>query len=582
VTRLSVLSFLLFLSGAYPAMAQRVTGLFLYHSSGQTFMSWNSAGSGITSYTVYRSRKPLRTSLALNLAEQVYTVRPGQALDKRLTAILGRPTYFVFPGPAGKLSSGKECFVITTVQAATWYYAVTATDKNGEYRQVHPGRNAVASGVQERAREPHPVHQARLNWKGRTVEVYVHWTTNSGATDYPAMSNVVSYPFHFALRKNGRAALHPLHVRLHGRGDHFLDNLDGTGNPQEYILSLDDELPGSSRSSFWFGYSLGMDIFSKQLPSPPGAIVMDFTQRRIRWTLRWVLRTQPIDSTRVYFSGTSMGGSGALFYALSHPEDVAGVAVYVPRLRFHIRDTLEAPKGKGSMRAADALWGKPEYTPRMTDGRHVYDVLDAVQRFRDSDLRRFPHVRIIGGSRDSVVGWKQLAAVLRVSDSVRSGLTAFWDARDHDSRGEHVWDTQSDASPLFRYRTNRSWPAFSKLSISDIPSDSFVIGMLNAAADWFEPVIDIQDFWSVGIRRVSVDARDTVIVIDADLTATLTLRRLQRFRVRRGSLYRCELKDGDAILFTSIVPAARDGELSIDNLPIPERPATLEIRPVRQ
>ena len=83
--------------------SQQVTGLFVYHTSGQTFLKWKSSGAGTTSYTVYRSRKPLRTALALARAEQVYHVKPGQTHDRRLSAIIDSPVFFRFPGPSGRL-----------------------------------------------------------------------------------------------------------------------------------------------------------------------------------------------------------------------------------------------------------------------------------------------------------------------------------------------------------------------------------------------------------------------------------------------------------------------------------------------
>jgi pimeloyl-ACP methyl ester carboxylesterase len=573
-----ILTISVFLALGAQAPAQ-VSGLFVYHNSGQTFLKWNSAGSSALHYTVYRSRKPLRTALALSRAEQVYTVRPGQSVDRRLSTITATPVHFRFPGPAGQLSSANECFVVTVSQSGTWYYAVTVTDRKGELRQVRPGRNASASGVRERADRQKPVFQTRLTRDGRAVDVWVHWTSNTDGTDYPAMTNVPCFPFHFAVRKNGKAPLHPLLVRMHGRGDHFLTHLGGSGNPQEYILSLDDHLPGHAGSTFWFGYNLGIDIFGRMNTPPRGSVAADFTQRRVLWTLRWALRELPIDSTRVYLSGNSMGGTGAFFTALAAPQRVAAAMVAIPRLRFDLRDSLETPRGRGARTAFDALWGRPENNPVMFDGARVYEQLDASRRLRLVSSRELPHLRVIGGSRDSVVGWKQLASVFRTADSISSGMMAFWDERDHDSNGSYTWSPRQDEAALYRYRGDRSWPAFSNVSDNDAPTDSSLRGSMNSSVDWFEPVIDRKELWSVGLRRAVIERHDTVYVTSGPLTATITPRKLRRFTVRQSGWYTCEVKNGEAVIYTSRVQASPSGVISIPDIPVPEQPVRLELRP---
>ena len=559
--------------------SQQVTGLFVYHTSGQTFLKWKSSGAGTTSYTVYRSRKPLRTALALARAEQVYHVKPGQTHDRRLSAIIDSPVFFRFPGPSGRLGSDEECFVVTTTHGAAWYYAVTSTTRKGESRQIRPGRNATASGVRERMDRPRPVFQNRLTWEGRAVDVFVHWISNVDIADYPAMTNVSCFPVHIGLRKNGKALLHPLHVRLHGRGDNFLENMKGSGNPQEYIISLDDNLPAYPYNTFWFGFTMGGDISSRMV-SPPGSVVVDYTLRRVLWTIRWAVRELPVDSTRVYLSGASMGGTGAFLTALAAPREIAGALSTTPRLRFASRDSTDTPRGASALNAFDALWGRPDHNPQMMGGERVYDFLDGVRRLRTSDLNAIPPIRIIAGTRDSVVGWRQLVDVLRSSDTAGSGITAFWDERDHDTQGPNPWSPQQDIAHLFRYRSNRSWPAFSSVAVNDLPGEGSARGMINAAVDWFEPVIDSPTLWSAGIRRAVIESRDTVFVVQGPLTATITPRRIQRFRILSGGWYTCEVRDGLRKLYSKAVQASRDGTISFPALPVPSQPVRVEIRPL--
>jgi hypothetical protein len=302
----------------------------------------------------------------------------------------------------------------------------------------------------------------------------------------------------------------------------------------------------------------------------------------VLWTLRWALRELPIDSTRVYLSGISMGGTAAFFTALAAPQLVAAAMATIPRLRFDIRDSLETPRGRGARSAFDALWGRPEQNPVMFDGTRVYEQLDASRRLRLVNTDVLPPICIIGGSKDSVVGWRQLAMVFRTADSTSSGILAFWDERDHDSNGNHSWSPRQDVAALYRYRGDRSWPAFSSVSDNSIPEDSAFRGSMNSSVDWFEPVIDRRDLWSVGLRRAVIERRDTVYVASGPLSATITPRKLRRFAVRQNGWYTCEVKNGETVIYSSRVQASSSGIISVPNVPFPEQPVRLELRPAQE
>ncbi len=562
------------------AQAQRVSGLLVYHYSGQTFLSWESAGTSVRHYTIYRSRMPLRTSLALRNAEEQYAVRPGTATNHRLSEALRRPVFYRLPGPSGTLKPSREYFVVTTAEAGKWYYAVTATGLDGEFRQVRPGKNAVSSAVREHVTIPSPLHQGRFTVAGKAVDVFVHWATNRDLPRVPAMSSLPCHPFNFSVQKNGKAPKHPLFVRLHGRGDHFLNHSEGIDNPQEYVLTLDDDLPGSLTPTFWFGYDRGIDIQRHgSLRSAPGEGVIDYTMRRIAWTLDWALRKLPIDSGRVYIAGVSMGGSGAAFSLFDIGEKVAAALSVIPRLEYRFDDSTETPQGRSARRLFGALWGDPRRSPKLTDGRSVYDMLSFALRLHNSDLRRFPPLRIISGRRDDVVGWRQVLPAMREADSLNSGIAFFWDERGHSTAGHHPWSPQRSLVELSRYRSDRSWPAFSHVSANPSP-DHVSPGSANTAVAWYEPIIDESDRWSVGIRRAVLEMRDSAFVVRGTLTADVTPRRLQRFTVRNGAWYAWSLMLGREELASGRVRARQDGDLTISGLRIPDRPSRLEIRAI--
>lgn len=567
-----------FLTAFLPVLlhGQSVNGLTAYHYSGQTFLSWDSAGPAVVQYTVYRARKPLRTALALRQAEQQYIVSPGSAINRRLSDILKRPVTYRFPGHEGTLNALRECLVVTSTGNGKWYYAVTAGGARGEYRQLRVGANTLIPGVREHVAMPDAVHQGRFSWQQRQMDVFAHWGTDIDLPGVPAMSNRSSHAFLFALRKNGVARGHPLIVRLHGRGDHFLNSVYGAGTPRDYILALDDDLPGTVSPTFWFGYDRGIDILGRApLSDAPGRGVVDYTMRRLRWTVDWARRKLPIDINRVYLVGASMGGSATAFSLFTFGDRIAAAMSVVPRLQYPNGD--DSPQGAASERLFRALWGDAGRRPRMSDGRPVYDVLDFARRLQWNDLRLFPPLRVISGKQDSVVGWQQVLRSMRVADSLAAGIGYFWDERGHASNGDFPWVPQQHLITLWRYRTNRSFPVFSRVSRNDDPLTT-VPGGLNVAVDWFEPVRDETDTWSVGIRRAALEMRDSLFIIDGVLTADITPRRLQRFRITGGRMYRWSVSISGGEIASGSIRAQQHGQLTVPTVPIPDVPARFEIR----
>jgi hypothetical protein len=569
----------LLLTAAAPALlsAQTVRGLAAWHYSGQTFLTWESAGDAVRHYTVYRSRRPLRTALALQQAEERFVVAPGQAYDAQLSRTLGLPSYFRLPGPGGALDFTDEYFVVTGGEYGTWYYAVTATGSKGELRQLRAGRNTTAEGVREYVATPSPVHQGRHAIAGSGVDVFVHWGSNRALPGMPAMTNLPMQPFHFALRKNGRARSHPLLVRLHGRGGSFIHQTLGSGNPQEYVLALEDALPGAASSSFWLGYDSALVLGDAHLRPAPLTRVQPYTARRIAWTLDWALRKLPVDPARVIVSGASMGGSGAAFAIFDGDIPIAAALALVPRLDYAARDLTDAPRSRNAFLHFDALWGSPGRRPLLDDGMPVFERLDFALRLQREDLRALPHLRVISGARDSVVGFRQTWSSMRASDSRHAGITFLWDERGHDTDGRYRWTPMEDLADLSRYRADRSWPAFSGERQGDPVLRGS--GSRNARAAWFEPVVDLPGSWSVGLRRRPLEERDSLCVFPGRVSVDVTPRRLQRFRIRGNAWYDAVLTEGGRVVFHTTVRAVRDGELTVPGVPLSPEPARLELRP---
>jgi hypothetical protein len=81
-----------------------------------------------------------------------------------------------------------------------------------------------------------------------------------------------------------------LMIRPHARGGSFLQSLSGSGEPGEWRLALDDHMRSAERNSFWYGYHQGYDIESSSNVPPLSGTVIDYTMRRVVFTVEWARR----------------------------------------------------------------------------------------------------------------------------------------------------------------------------------------------------------------------------------------------------------------------------------------------------
>jgi len=164
-----IFAFLCFLTMQLPAQA--VSDLSAFHTNGQTFLTWKAPREEVQYYVLYRSSKPIRTAFSLRQAKRIASIRKGQALNSRLSTILGTQQFFRLPNTSWPLQTDDELTVLTAVTNAQWYYAVTAVNKHGEVAQIFPGRNTTSTPIFERVKTPVPVYQKRIIFLGKAVDL---------------------------------------------------------------------------------------------------------------------------------------------------------------------------------------------------------------------------------------------------------------------------------------------------------------------------------------------------------------------------------------------------------------------------
>jgi predicted esterase len=568
-------------SAASPLHAQTLTAtnLSAMHVAGQTFLTWKPAKGAVSGYVIYRSGRPIRSAFELRLARRVATVQPGGARNQRLESLLKSVQYFRVPGSSVPLGADDELFVLTSTNTASAYYAVTTLGPRGEATQLVPGRNALDQPIYERPGTVVPHFQQRITWGGRAVDLFVHWASNANTATTPAMTNRTSQAFNFAVVKNGRAPIHPLVVRLHGLGGSFLDMTAGSGNPQEYVLALDDHIPGEARNTYWVGWNADLDITAAVMPPPLEGRVVEYTARRVRWTVEWARRTLAIDTARVYLNGVSMGGSGTLHAALTAPWLYAAATAQLPRVTYMSNGTAGPALGS---RRFEQVWGRASQRPLMLDGTPVYERTRFSSLLAASDVGKLPFLTIVSGRQDNVVGWPQ---VLEAYTAVRARAVAarfFWDVRGHEVHAGTYWWPMERQYAVARLRSNQSMVAVTNASSDHEPGNGGVTsgdstGQTGAFVDWAGPIVDLPDRYGVTLRVRSLTTREGTLSPPTLVYADITPRRLQRFVVRSGLAYLVTVTAHDGIERSEVVRAGELG-LTIPRVALRERPTRLEIR----
>ncbi|HVF34985.1 MAG TPA: hypothetical protein VND91_06645 [Candidatus Saccharimonadia bacterium] len=548
--------------------AHAVTDLQAVHRDGQTFVTWSQDTSATRSYRVYRAAQPIDAA-TLPAAELLGSARPDSSANVRLNTItnpsgLGTQNQFRIAANEAPLTAAQGVFVHTVAAGATSWYAVTEVVNGVEALAIVPGESTLAAPVVESIGAPQPVFQRSMVSFGRTNDIYTHWVGDAGHAGYPAMANEASVPFNFALQRRGTAPPHPLVIRMHFKGGNFLSLPFGTNNANEWLLMVDDWLPNlRNRDTFWYGYHEGFALHGDGGPVPTSGSVPDYTARRVRWTFDWVLTQGAIDTNRVYMTGTSMGGIGSFFLAMTMPERIAAIYTQVPKLDFSFLGDPNPGSiwnaGQGQRAEADRLWGAVATNLPGSDGLGVYDRMNAGRLAEVFVARSMPVVIAFNGRNDIVVGWAEKIPFYEAMQANRHGGYFFWDTRTHGGAPGYTpeWSPQEAINPvnefdgvnfLNLYRLDQSHPAFSRASIDQDPGNGLAgdgdpVGTINGHLVWDRAtIVDTPTRWEVTIRLQNltmqpVGGSPTTVPAPAQASVDVTPRRLQAFAPAPGREY---------------------------------------------
>ena len=301
------------------------------------------------------------------------------------------------------------------------------------------------------------------------------------------------------------AGVHPLYVVLHSAGHdvysavactRYVGNHDIYHAPDEaYGLYLDCR--EHEDTDWWWG---GADTFGNGEPSRR-TTKQQPVERRVIATIMWMFEHYPIDRTRVYGVGNSMGGSGMLGLALGRGDIFAAIKLNVPAGVHHAYDRwlLDSPEKKMPIPDPPIII---DYSAQDDINSHGHELLyDAAVR------RRYALIGYFGcfGHENNH------AEIEKVNDLVNS-------------------------FPFMSVRLNEAYPAFTNASTDDeIPwgSDREIkeSGQVNAFFR-YRTVSDSEDRFEMALRLMTQADHPTWVVLPDESTADVTLRRLQNFRVQ--------------------------------------------------
>ncbi|MBI4426824.1 MAG: hypothetical protein HY567_04570 [Candidatus Kerfeldbacteria bacterium] len=543
--------------------ADQVTGLGAEHRHGQTFITWTSpAGQGWT-YRLYTAPTPIVSTSDLDAATLVGSVGDSTWCDRRLSRIYGVIFGYAIDSLATLLDSTRGLFVVTPGIGGSRYYAVTAQAfQQAQDQSLTPGQNSMTMPVSEIPSRPRLVYQRTVTaTTGSTqLQVFTLWTSPVATPDFPAMANVYGLAYDCGIwqRSGGTGSWHALALLFHRRDGNFTQSSVGTDMPGEWGLALDDFTRNTAdRNTWWFGYHQDYNTEMSGGVPPTAGTVHDFTLQRVAFTTEWALDNFPVDRTRVYAMGSSMGGTGSAMFAFWRPDLVAASFANVPRVDFaHEFDPntySEWPYvctfnlGMSQRVVCDRLWGTLASDLSGSDGRPVYDWLSGVSLAAWREPDQVAPIVAFSGRRDGIIGWAEKPPFYEAMNRHRHGGILFWDEREHSTSASSAWLPMMQLAYLYRFRGDRTFPAISNCTANHDPGDGTMasgdtVGVINGFVEWDTLLTDTPSQWQVHLTLRNLTTRQGPLSAPESLTVDVTPRRVQQFTITPGGVYAYEVR----------------------------------------
>lgn len=511
---------------------------------GQVFLHWSDPASNYASYRVYRSSQPIDTPAALDGAVLVVSnAKPGSAKDRVATYIATKqnqpdPNIGLRLNDLGPTLDPLDQLEVMTVRAAGRnYYAVTGVKPDqSEDRIIIPGANSLTSPIDEVPGEPCPVleDEGALNVSGYTYpwKTYTWYRrADEALRDGEPTKVAVTLPAN-------QADSYRMMLYLHAYG--------GTNIKQAWwnmiIVSPCDYTPGLPYSghTWWSGYC-------NSYPDVNAGTVVNYAENMLVRVIEWAKATFPVDPNRVFVSGGSMGGCGAVSFGMRHPELIAGIYAQVPQVNPGL------PGIGWPQTQLEAIWGAVWANLPSSDGPGIWDRMN-MTRYVAEHAEDLPFLKVQNSKNDTTLLWFQIPDFYRNLNAARHGAICAWGQGGHSSSSTGLPSAFLSFDIYSKIYRNRSYVAVSNSSANNDPGngdplDGDSIGQMNAGYDW-TILADTADQWKAIIKYVA----------GATASADISARRLQSFDFAQGDRLGYCLSDATtgAVIRAGVVTAERD------------------------
>ncbi len=552
-------------------------------------MTWTaSADSAVVRYRIYRSDSAID---ALNLgsadliadhwenSSRFYADRRyAQGTNTWQTRYFER---FVIENGGAELSATTELLVWTLAEddfgggsSGSGYYAVTSVDDQGVENVLDfTSANAVGP-IAENIATPQPV-LGKLMLNGK-VEVYIKYldlrdynatliAPNANNDWYglspsaPEVANALQYAVVFAVFPPydpicmGGATEFPVVVTLHGYGGQTVR--PWTYDPDPTWCNAFRIYPVDVADTWWFGNAREHDYRTGLLVEPTDTIE-NYTER---WVLEMVesMLNDPVhgatlDPDRTYLVGHSMGGSGALAFALRYGNVFAGIHASQPMTNYL---TSGAGGGTDWLSDAEIKWGQhTDELPVEIDGPNgtadhlqsfngisVWDWQNHQQQIVSRRGSEYAPFGIDHGLLDTVIEWstqgQPFYEALDNSSICWAGeILNVAHVPSHQSMLPGAMQEDNLGLPFFGWKSviGESLPGFSETSDAS-PLPPTAATTFNDAIDWSTSwdnwdgaPLDEADAWQTSLRTNDAST----------LSTRVTPRRIQAFEIESDFAYR--------------------------------------------
>jgi hypothetical protein len=550
---------------------RQVSQVRAVHRNGQTFIAWNAidppgpdgepSGEALIrlkrdtakrlAYRIYRSPQPISAVaglLPIGLAAPLSGWNTDyHGLDPAASL---KPFRYAIEDGTAPLADGLGLYVHNPPSPGPAYYAVTAVVDGVENTSVMAS-NRTADAVVETVGAGTPVLQRVVRLKefryvkSPELRYYTRW-------EAPPNANRENQPIDYLVAIPPRVAT-PAYVglHLHAYGGNLHGDFGWWFNADlGAILVSSNQVP----YDWWTGYHelMGTTPGESTVNWTKG-VVRPYTQNRLLSFVKWLATTRPIDLSRTFAAGNSMGGAGSVMLAIRRPHEIAWAVSWVGVHRPHMTPTF--------FRSYQGAYGPPEARVRFEDGTPVWEYFDDavyLQRHPGEDIG---FVTFSNGKNDNDIGWPQAVDFLRALQSARQPHLFVWGEQGHGQRAAMPAGGDERTMPL-DIRTNRSLPAFTRSTLDDDPgngepNDGRPAGQVNLFLEWDpETVVDRPDRWEM---TLGVTANAPAKEARADVTP----RRLQGFKPVPGEIIVWTNSAGRTPLQTGEVVVDQHGLITI-------------------